>query len=113
MGLLDKLLRDAGKQIGEKIADSAGKAIKDALGDVVPDNRASSGSVSNVTSSGASKFQMLRQMMRNQDFHGDRRCPMRRISITITAHSQNILQISLKRIFLNTELNRKASETAR
>lgn len=54
MGLLDKLLRDAGKQIGEKIADSAGKAIKDALGDVVPDNRASSGSVSNVTSSGAS-----------------------------------------------------------
>lgn len=54
MGLLDKLLKDAGKQIGEKIADSAGKAIKEALGDVIPENKVSSGSVSGAASSGVS-----------------------------------------------------------
>ena len=53
MGLLDKLLKDAGRQIGEKISDSAGKAIKDALGDVIPDNKVSLASASASTSSGA------------------------------------------------------------
>ena len=31
MGLLDKFIREAGKQVGEKIADAAGKTIKDSL----------------------------------------------------------------------------------
>ena len=31
MGLLDKLIREAGKQVGDRIADAAGKSIKDSL----------------------------------------------------------------------------------
>ena len=31
MGLLDKFIKEAGKQVGERIADAAGKTIKDSL----------------------------------------------------------------------------------